>query len=252
MTASGMLSGQRALVTGASRGIGAVLARRLAAEGAHVYINYERSDEAAQQTARAIERAGGSASLARANLADPAQVAEVIGAIAGEGLDVLVHNAAIGSFKPLTRVRANQWDLTMHVNARALLLCAQAALASLAARGGRIVAISSLGGRRVVPAYGAIGVAKAALEAATRYLASELAPQGVRVNAVAAGLVDTPSVRRHPAFDRLAGDTIARTPTGRLITADAIADAVLFLCGPHSADIVGQTLVVDGGASLGL
>jgi enoyl-[acyl-carrier protein] reductase III len=136
------------------------------------------------------------------------------------------------------------------VNARALLLCAQAALPALEARGGRVVAISSLGGRRVVPAYGAIGVSKAALEAATRYLAAELAPRGIRVNAIAAGLVDTESVRRHPAYDALADAARRRAPTRRLVTADAIADAVLFLCGPQSADIIGHTLVVDGGASL--
>jgi enoyl-[acyl-carrier protein] reductase III len=243
-------AGQRALVTGGSRGIGAVLARRLAAAGAHVFINFARSEDAARQTQRGIEAAGGSASLAPANLADPDAVGAMVGAIAAGGLDILVHNAAIGSFKPLHRVRANQWDLTMNVNARALLLCAQAALPALAARQGRIVAISSLGSRHVVPSYGAIGVSKAALEAAMRYLASELAPQGIRVNAVAAGLVDTASVRLHPAFDALAAHTLARTPSGRLVTADSIADAVLFLCGPQSADIVGHTLVVDGGASL--
>ena len=170
--------------------------------------------------------------------------------IAADGLDVLVHNAAIGSFKPLHAVRANQWDLTLNVNARALLLCVQAALPGLAARGGRVVSISSLGGRRVVPDYGAIGVSKAALEAATRYLASELAPRGVRVNAIAAGLVATESVQRHPAYAALESGAKKRTPTGRLVTPDAIADAVLFLCGPYSADIVGQTLVVDGGSSL--
>jgi enoyl-[acyl-carrier protein] reductase III len=250
MTGPADLMGQRALVTGASRGIGAVIARRLAAAGAHVLVNYARGESGARETVHAIESAGGTAELAPGNLADSGALAAMMAPIAEAGLDVLVHNAAIGSFKPFHAVRANQWDLTMNVNARALLLCAQAALPSLEARGGRIVAISSLGGRRVVPDYGAIGVSKAALEAATRYLASELAPRGVRVNAIAAGLVDTDSVRRHPSYDAMARAAERRAPTRRLVTADAIADAVLFLCGPYSTDIVGHTLVVDGGASL--
>jgi len=245
-----VLAGQRALVTGGARGIGTVIARRLAAAGAHVFVNYVQSDAAARDTVAAIEAAGGRATLAPGNLADPDALAAMMAPIVDGGLDVLVHNAAIGSFKPLHAVRANQWDLTINVNARALLLCVQAALPSLAARGGRVVAISSLGGRRVVPQYGAIGVSKAALESATRYLASELAPRGVRVNAIAAGLVETESVKRHPAYDALAAAARARTPAGRLVTAGSIAEAVLFLCGPHSADIVGHTLVIDGGASL--
>jgi enoyl-[acyl-carrier protein] reductase III len=250
VTAPADLRGQRALVTGASRGIGAVIARRLAAAGAHVFVHYVRGEAGARGTVRAIEAAGGTAALAQANLADPDALAAMMAPIAAGGLDVLIHNAAIGSFKPFHAVRANQWDLTMNVNARALLLCAQAALPALEARAGRVVAISSLGGRRVVPHYGAIGVSKAALEAATRYLASELAPRGIRVNAIAAGLVETDSVKTHPACAALEAAARARTPTGRLVTAAAIADAVLFLCGPHSSDIVGQTLVVDGGASL--
>jgi enoyl-[acyl-carrier protein] reductase III len=250
VTAAGDFTGQRALVTGASRGIGAVLARRLADAGAHVFINFSRSEDAARGVAEAIERNGGAATLAPANLADPQALAAMIEPIAAGGLDILVHNAAIGSFKPLHDVRSNQWDLTMNVNARALVLCVQHAASALARARGRVVAISSLGGSRVVPAYGAIGVSKAAVEAVTRYLAVELAPRGVRVNAIAAGLVDSPSVRRHPAYEELAAGILARTPGGRLLRAEEIADAVIFLCGQGSNAIVGQTLVVDGGGSL--
>lgn len=248
--ASGVFAGQRALITGASRGIGAVLARRLAAEGAHVFINFARSEDAARGVAEEIERHGGTATLAPGNLADPNALASMIDPIASGGLDILVHNAAIGSFKPLHEVRSTQWDLTMNVNARALVLCVQHAAAALAHARGRVVAISSLGGSRVVPAYGAIGVSKAALEAVTRYLAVELAPRGVRINAIAAGLVDSPSVRRHPAYEPMAAGILARTPAGRLVRAEEIADAVIFLCGPGANAIVGQTLVVDGGGSL--
>src|SRR6185437_3791159 len=130
------------------------------------------------------------------------------------GLDMLIHNAALGSFKPLHKVRANQWDLTMNTNARSLLLLAQGALDALETRQGRIVSISSLGSVRVLPSYGAIGVSKAALESTTRYLASELAPRGIRVNAVVGGLVDTDASRLHPDYEKLAQRAVEQAPTG--------------------------------------
>ena len=244
------LTGRRALVTGGSRGLGAVLAQTLAAHGAHVVINYVRHEAEALRTQQAIRDAGGSADLAPANLTKPEDIRAMFAGPLREGIDILVHNAAIGSFKPAHEVRANQWDLTMNVNARALLLCVQEALPSLAQRGGRVVAVSSLGGARVIPEYGAVGVSKAALEALTRYLGVELAGRGVHVNAVAVGLLDLQSVRQHPGFGQLAADTIRRTPSHRLGTADDIARIVLFLCSPLSDWMVGQTLVADGGMSL--
>ena len=242
--------GQRALVTGGTRGIGAAIATRLAACGAHVTINYLHNEETARKTAEDIERAGGSVAIAQANMIDPDAIAALTARVSAEGVDMLIHNAALGSFKPLYKVKANQWDLTMNVNARALLLLAQGTLASLTSRGGRIVSISSLGSVRVLPSYGAIGVSKAALESTTRYLASELAPRGIRVNAVVGGLLDTEASRLHPDFDGLAREALARTPIGRLMTTSDIASAVLFLCSPLSEGIVGQMLVVDGGAAL--
>jgi enoyl-[acyl-carrier protein] reductase III len=252
-TVSFDLHGARALVTGASRGIGATIARRLAACGAEVIINCSRDIAGADATRHAIESAGGRASVAPANVASPDEVRQLFDTAAAGGarLDVLVHNAAIGSFKPTLDVRANQWDLSMNVNARALLLCAQQAL-PLMAHGGHVVAVSSLGSRRVVPSYGAIGVSKAALEALVRQLAVELAPRGINVNAVCPGIVGDSSIVRHPAFEALRERSAARTAHSPLITADAVADAVLFLCSPAARFIVGQTIVVDGGLSLPL
>lgn len=243
-------SGQHALVTGASGGIGSVIARRLAAAGAHVFVHYVHNQAGARSTADAIDASGGRATIVAANLAEPERIRAMFDVIGPATLDILVHNAAIGSFKPLHAVRSNQWDLTLNVNARALHLCVQAALPGLALHRGRVVAISSLGGTHVVPHYGAIGVSKAALEAAARYLASELAPQGIRVNTIAAGLVETASVRLHPGYETLAAAALARTPTGRFVTAENIADAVVFLCSAESSAIVGHTLVLDGGAGL--
>jgi enoyl-[acyl-carrier protein] reductase III len=251
-TATFDLRGSRALVTGGSRGIGATIARRLAGSGAEVLINCSRGLDAADATRRAIESAGGRASIIQANVGDPRDVRRLFETIAADGgrLDLVVHNASIGSFKPALDVRANQWDLSMNVNARALLLCAQQALPLMATQGGHIVAVSSLGGRRVVPSYGAIGVSKAALEALVRELAVALAPRGIAVNAVCPGIVDNSSIVRNPVFAALR--QTAGSSSDRFVTADAVADAVLFLCSHAARFIVGQTIVVDGGLSLPL
>ncbi len=247
------LTGKRALVTGASRGIGAVLAQRLAIHGAHVCINYSRDDESANQTLGAVSDAGGRGTLLKANLISPEEIRAMFAQVENSGgLDILIHNAAIGSFKHTLDVRPNQWDLTMAVNARALLLCAQYAAALMKGRAGRIVSVSSLGSTRVVPLYGAIGPSKAALESLTRYLALELAPRGILVNAVAAGLIDTASIRQHPKHDDMAKSAIERTPAGRLGAADDVASVVLFLCSSLADWVVGQTIVADGGMSLRL
>jgi enoyl-[acyl-carrier protein] reductase III len=169
---------------------------------------------------------------------------------ASGGLDVLVHNAALGSFKPTLEVRANQWDLSMSVNARALLLCVKEAAPLMDGRAGRIVSVSSLGSRRVLPEYGAIGASKAALESLTRYLAVELAPRGITVNAVSAGLIAGETLRVHPRYEALTARAREQTPAGRIATPEDIAHVVLFLCSPLSSWIIGQTIVVDGGMSL--
>jgi enoyl-[acyl-carrier protein] reductase III len=112
--------------------------------------------------------------------------------------------------------------------------------------------VSSLGSSRVVPAYGAIGASKAALESIARSLAVEMAPRGIRVNTVAGGVVDTPSIRRHPGWEELEARAKAQTPAARLGSAEELAEAILFLCSPAASWIVGQTIVVDGGMSLRL
>lgn len=243
------LRGKRALVTGGTRGIGFAISSALAREGAHVTMGYRADAEAAGRAVAAIRAAGGSASASARNLASPEEVRAFVDEACGEdGLDVLVHNAALGSFKPLLDVKPNQWDLTLSVNARALLLLVRAA-AERMREGGRVVAISSLGATRVVPSYGAIGVSKAALEALVRSLAAELAPRGITVNAVSAGLVETDGVRLHPGFEALRAAALSRSPAGRLTTAEEVAGAVLLLASPLASGITGQVLVVDGGLS---
>lgn len=244
------LTGRRALVTGGSRGVGASICEHLALCGAHVYVGYGQHADGAARTADAIRGAGGSATVVGANLVRPEDIQRMFEVAGADGpLDIFVHNAALGSFKPVLDVRVNQWDLSMAVGPRALLVGAQAA-ATLMPNGGRIISVSSLGATRVVPKYGAIGAAKAALESLTRYLAAELAPRGVLVNAVTAGPLDAPALRSHPDAEALMTGSVSRTPAGRSGVPADVARVVLFLCSPLADWVVGQTIVADGGLSL--
>jgi len=244
--------GKTAVVTGGSRGIGSTISGLLARCGARVFINYKENEEAALSTLKQIEAGGGEAELARANLLYPEEIRSLFEQVARAGkLDILVHSAALGSFKPVVDLRANQWDLTMNTNARALLLCAQAA-ARLMNPGSSIVSISSLGSTRHVPAYGAIGVSKAALESLTRYLAVELAERGIRVNAVSGGVIDGGSLHLHPGYEGLVEAAIKRSPLKRLGSPEDLARVVLFLLSPLAGWITGQVIVADGGLSLAL
>ncbi|WP_437300186.1 SDR family oxidoreductase [Sorangium sp. So ce426] len=247
------LDGKAALVTGASRGIGRAIALRLAAMGARVVVNYLRDVDAAQRTADDLARLGVACTVVQADVGDPAAVRRLVDAsLAAFGcIDVLVHNAAAGVFIPLHRLRLDDWELSLNVNARAFMLLAQGLAPAMERRGGgTIVAISSLGAQRVVPAYGAIGISKAALEAQVRYLAAELAPKGIRVNGVSGGLVESDVLRMSPSLGRIKDEMVRRTPAGRLGTPEDLARVVGFLASPDAGWIHGQTLVVDGGSSL--
>lgn len=244
--------GKTAVVTGGSRGIGSAISCQLAQCGARVFINYKENDEAASSTLKKIEAAGGNARLIKANLLYPDEIRSLFEQIAqGGSLEILVHCAALGSFKPTTQLRANQWDLSLNTSARALLVCAQEA-ARLMSPGSSITSISSLGSRRYVPAYGAIGVSKAALESLTRYLAVELGGRGIRVNAVSGGLVDGGSLHLHPKYQQLVNEATQRSALKRLGLPEDLARVVLFLASPLAGWITGQVIVADGGLSLPL
>jgi enoyl-[acyl-carrier protein] reductase III len=166
-------------------------------------------------------------------------------------LDLLVNNSASGVNKPATEVTAHHWDWTLNVNARGAWLCARAALPLMQTRGGgAVVNISSLGASRVMRDYFLVGVSKAALEAVTRYLSVELAPHGVRVNAVSGGLVETDALKSFAWGGEVIASTVTRTPAGRMVEPRDLAQAVAFLCSDAASMIRGQTLVVDGGFSL--
>lgn len=242
------LAGRVAVVSGGTRGIGRAVALALAERGVRLVLGYRVDAASAAETVHACRAFGADAEAVPANLVHPEEVRALV-AKAGERVDLLVHAAALGSFKPLLEVKPAQWDLTLAVNARAFLLLARAASERMPP-GGRLVALSSLGSARFIPEYGAIGPSKAALEAVVRSLACELGPRGILVNAVSAGLVPTDSVRLHPRFEELAARARAASPLGRLGSPEDVAAAVLFLASPLAAWMTGQTLVVDGGASL--
>ena len=240
--------GKSVLVTGGSRGIGREIARRFAELGAaRVAIGYLRNDRAAEEAAAEIVALGAEAVLVRGNVSS-AKVAEQVAALGP--LDVLVHNAATGVARPALETEDKHFDWTMSANARALLGLARAAVPSMPEAGSSIVALSSLGSQRVLENYVLVGASKAALESIVRHLAVELAPRGIRVNAVSAGVVETDALDAFPNREQMLSWSLARTPAGRLVEPGDIAGAVCFLCSPEAEMIRGQTIIVDGGYSL--
>jgi enoyl-[acyl-carrier protein] reductase III len=241
------VQGATVLVTGGSRGIGKAIALRFAELGAaRVAIGYLRNDTAAETTADELRAKGAEPVLVRGNVSSERVSREV--AELGP-LQALVHNAATGVIRPALEAEDKHWDWTHAANARALLSLARATAPQMP-EGGSIVAISSLGSTRVLEDYVLVGTSKAALEALVRYLAVELAPRGIRVNAVSGGVVDTDALQYFPQQEQMLEWGEKRTPAGRLVEPEDIANAVVFLCSPEAEMIRGHVLVVDGGFML--
>jgi enoyl-[acyl-carrier protein] reductase III len=239
--------GGSVLVTGGSRGIGKAIALRFAELGAaKVAVGYLRNDSAAEETAGELRKLGAEPVLVRGNVSSE----RVAGEVAALGpLDVVVHNAATGVIRPALDVEQKHWDWTLTANAWALVALARAAAPAMQP-GASIVGISSLGSVRVLENYVLVGTSKAALESVVRYLAVELAPRGIRVNAVSAGVVETGALDHFPNRDQMLKMARERTPAGRMVEPADVADAVCFLCSPEAEMVRGQTLIVDGGYSL--
>jgi 3-oxoacyl-[acyl-carrier protein] reductase len=242
------LHGEVAIVTGAGRGIGSEIARRFAAEGAHVVVA-DLDIVAAADTAESITQSGGQASAFRLDIAEPPEVQRLLDeTLARFGrLDILVNNAGIGLNKPFLTTTLEEWELQLKVNLTGTFLCGQAAArAMVSRRGGRIVNVASISGQRGGQGRAAYGSAKAGVILLTKVMAVELSPLGVRVNAVSPGPVDTDQSRAtHTPSTRQA--YYDRIPAGRYGERSEVAAAALFLASADSSFVSGHVLNVDGG-----
>jgi len=241
-----------ALVTGGTRGIGRAVVLQLAENGYQTILaNYLQNDVEAKKTQSILRSKGADCALLKANLANLDEIDDLFKQVEVHcnRIDAYVHCAALNAFKPLIKIKPNQWDLTINVNTRSFLYIVQKCV-SLMPEGGSIVAISSLGSTKFIPNYGAMGPAKSALESIVRYLAAELAPVKIRVNAVCGGIIKTDSLMQFPDAGNYLKEIVERTPAGRIGKPEDIANAVLFLCSSSSEFVYGHVFVVDGGLSL--
>lgn len=242
------LEGKVAVVTGASRGIGAAIARRLAADGAQTVVNYHRSAETAAQVVAEIEAAGGQALTVQADLADLAQIRNLF-AISLDRcgrLDILVNNAGVARFRPLEEIDVSDYESQFTVNVRGVLFATQEAARLMGEAGGRIINISSGAATAAPPGTSVYSATKAAVETLTRVHAAELGPRHITINAVSPGLVQTDMLEAVIPADVLQ-NMIASTPLRRLGSPEEIADAVAFLVSEEARFITGQVLAVSGG-----
>ena len=240
------LAGQVALVTGGSRGLGAAIAQRLAADGAAVAITYSNSAARAEETVRAIEAAGGRAIAILADNADADAVrAAVNQTVATLGrLDILVNNAGVLAIAPITDFKLEDFDRLISVNVRAVFVASQAAAAHLP-NGGRIINIGSVNADSMPFAGGSVyALTKGAIASFTRGLARDLGPRGITVNNVQPGPVDT---ELNPAHGPFADSLTKIMALGRYGHASEVAGLVSYLAGPDGGYVTGASLTIDGG-----
>jgi enoyl-[acyl-carrier protein] reductase III len=241
------------LITGGTRGIGRALALHLAAEGRTVLLSYRTDERAADEALAAVHLLGGRGVAIKADLREPGGAAQLAKRVASEvdRLDAVVANAAASAFKPLAQIKAHHIDKTMTLTLTSFLELSSTLTPQLA-NGGRILAVSGWDSFRVLPGHGLLGAAKAALETLVRYLAVELAAEGITAIGVTPGPVDTDSFRYYGGekFDSYTAEWGQRTPLGSIATPEELAPILAFLLQKDARWFNGQTLVADGGLSL--
>jgi 3-oxoacyl-[acyl-carrier protein] reductase len=244
------LSGKVAVVTGASKGIGAAIARHLAAEGASVVVNYSSSKDAADRVVNDITKSGGKAVAVQANVASPAEIKRLFAETkrAFDRLDILVNNAGIYEFAPLEEVTLEHFHKQFDLNVLGLVLASQEAAKHFGTGGGAIVNISSVVAQAPFAGASIYSATKAAVDAVTKSLAKELGPRGIRVNAINPGMVETEGLHGAGiAESDLRKSVESQTPLGRIGRPDDIAPAAVFLASSDSSWITGETLTISGG-----
>jgi enoyl-[acyl-carrier protein] reductase III len=242
--------GKVALITGASRGIGRALALRLAARGTSVVINYKQNDELAREVVAEIEGLGATGMAIRADLESLEEIEAMFDQVQEHfgRLDFFISNASASNFHHFMDLKPHHLERTFNLNVRAFVVGTQRAV-KLMRDGGRVVVLSSYGSIRSFPTYANLGSAKAAIETWARYMAVELAPRGVNVNAVNGGIIETDTSSYFYATGRVPSlDTVLpKIPKRRMGSAAEVAECVLFLLSPGAEYVTGTTLVVDGG-----
>jgi len=258
------LDGKWALILGASSGFGGAAAKALSAAGMHicgVHLDRKATMPMVEETVSAIEKNGRKALFFNVNAADPEKRAEVLEALSKESnqtpkVNVLMHSLAFGTLKtyfgpPGETINKAQMEMTLDVMAHSLVYWTQdLSTRNMLGKGSRIYAMTSAGGERVWPTYGAVSAAKAALESHIRQIALELAPLGVTANSVRAGVTDTPALRKIPGNEKMIELATAKNPGKRLTTPEDVAQALVAFSLPQAGWLTGNVLGVDGGENI--
>ena len=244
---------KHALITGGSRGIGKATALKLAKSGCDVFLTYYNSSDEADAIVSEVNALGRRACRMQVNVADLDSIKMLLQAVQNEfsTLDFIISNAASGVLKPALTMSTKHWRWCMETNALALNhLASESMRMNLLNSGGRILALSSWGAHRAIPNYAFIGASKAALEALVRSLSLELAPHGISINTISAGVVDTDALKYFPNREQLLDEYQAHALSERRLSVEDVANSVYLLCLPEAEMIKGQTIVVDAGYSI--
>ncbi len=245
------LEGHVALVTGASRGIGRAIALRLASEGAKIAVNYNSGEAPANELVDEISANGGEAIALQANVADEAQVKQMVATVRKQWnrVDILVNNAGVRNDRLLMRMTTTEWDDTLNVNLRGAFFCTKAVLPLMVRqRRGRIINMSSVVGVAGNPGQANYAASKAALIGLTKSVAKEVARRNITANALAPGYILTSMVEE--LSEDLKAQVLSRVPMNRLGVPEDIAGIVAFLCTDEASYITGQVIRVDGGLAI--